>query len=166
MVLQEEGKPISSTGSVSFPQSEQDVLGSLDDYMSTLMVRSNGQIKFDKDRSLNTTRTSFARDSSPTKKTKKLDLEKAIHEKKEFGRQFLQDKALRKYQHYLEVWDQLAEKLSQKVGKPKVELAMESHEAYRLKKEEIDFLEASIPEEKRHHQWSWELSLRSKWINN
>ncbi|KAG2378672.1 hypothetical protein C9374_007820 [Naegleria lovaniensis] len=144
---------------IRFPQSEHEVLGSLDNYFNTLS-KSGVASPIATDRSLASRESANVEAEKKQKKNRKhLDFN-AIHEDKAIGRQFLQEKALRKYEDYLRTWNAIEDRICTKLEKPKKDLVMESHEKYRLKREEIDFLEASLPVETRHNEWSWELSLR------
>ncbi|KAF0983180.1 hypothetical protein FDP41_011158 [Naegleria fowleri] len=145
---------------VRFPKSEHEVLGSLDHYLNTLS-RSGINSPIATDRSLASRESANIEAEKKLKKNRKQPLDfNAIHEDKAIGRQFLQEKALRKYEDYLKIWNSIEDRICTRLDKPKKDLIMESHEKYRLKREEIDFLEASLPVEKRHNEWSWELSLR------
>ena len=108
------------------PKSEIEILGSLDQYM-TAMSRSQLQSTLQSSGSLcsnvEANNESFKRmkqnlESSRNTKPKFSEkLEKTIHDDKAVGRQFMQEKALRKYEEYLQTWGDIGERLANKTGK-------------------------------------------------
>ncbi|KAL9652352.1 hypothetical protein ABK040_012008 [Willaertia magna] len=138
---------------------ETEILGSLDNYMSTLRKKH----KIDESLSKLGERQPITNDKiidtlKETKSTKKVNFSTRNNAG---DRMFMQEKALRKYEYYSKVWDNLAETLAKKRGEDRSKLVMESVDAFRLKQEELDYLEASIPPEKKFNETSWEITLRN-----
>lgn len=102
---------------VRFPKSEHEVLGSLDHYLNTLS-RSGINSPIATDRSLASRESANIEAEKKLKKNRKQPLDfNAIHEDKAIGRQFLQEKALRKYEDYLKIWNSIEDRICTRLDK-------------------------------------------------
>ena len=75
-----------------------------------------------------------------------------------------QERALRRWEHYCELWERERKKLHANLDLPSEHpYIMDSADEYRKKIETLDALDRAVPLEERHGSDQWTMSLRNNW---